>query len=159
MYLMFPLALKRFRWHLLTDPTGGNVCCVLKRSSHCRVRSSIRCPKKRAIVNALLSQFHDFVSVMPEFVIKCCLRRISASCRSNEGGHTHIQGRTASGDISGGKNISWPAMRSGVTSGLRSDARFCEFCTGSGLSQSTTQLWPSIFAGLFCSLEDWFRKR
>ena len=32
-------------------------------------------------------------------------------------------------------------------------------CEGSGLSQSATQLWPSIFARLFCSLEDWFRKR
>ena len=27
-------------------------------------------------------------------------------------------------------------------------------CEGSGLSQSATQLWPSIFAGLCCSLED-----
>ena len=37
---------------------------VLKRSSDGRVRSSVRRPNKRAITNALLPQFPDFVSVV-----------------------------------------------------------------------------------------------
>ena len=32
-------------------------------------------------------------------------------------------------------------------------------CERSGLSQSATQLWPSIFAGLFRMLEDWLGKK
>ena len=34
------------------------------------VWSPVRCPDERVIVHALLSQFHDFVSVMREFAIK-----------------------------------------------------------------------------------------
>ena len=39
---------------------------MLKRSSYGRVRSSIRCPNKRAIENALLPQFQNFISVIRE---------------------------------------------------------------------------------------------
>ena len=66
---MFPLALKLFRRHLLLILTGGSVCCVLKRLSYGQVRSSIHCPNKRANVNALLPQFHNFMSVIREFAI------------------------------------------------------------------------------------------
>ena len=70
-------------------------------------------------MNALLPQFSDFVSVVREFAIKCRLCGVSASCRCNGGGHAHIQGRTASGDSSGGENISRPGLRSGELSGFR----------------------------------------
>ena len=52
--------------------------------------------------------------------------RVSASCRCNGGGHTQIQGRTASGDSSGGENISRPGLRSGEPSGFRSNAQVCK---------------------------------
>ena len=61
---VLPPAMKGFRRHLLPVPGGGEVCCVPKRSSYGWVRSPIRCPDKRAIMNALLSQFHNFVSVV-----------------------------------------------------------------------------------------------
>ena len=41
--------------------------------------------------------------------------------------HTRIQGRTASGDSSGGENISRPRLRSGEPSEFRSNARVCKF--------------------------------
>ena len=44
----------------------------------------------------------------------CAASPQAAAC--NEGGHTHIQGRTASGDSSGGANISRPGLRSGESS-------------------------------------------
>ena len=47
---VFPPVLKRFRRPV---PTGGNVCCVLKRSNYGWVRSPILCPDKRAMMNAL----------------------------------------------------------------------------------------------------------
>ena len=41
--------------------------------------------------------------------------------------HTHIQGRAASWDSSGGENISRPGLRSCEPSGFRSGAWVCEF--------------------------------
>ena len=79
--IMFPPAMKGFRRHLLPIPTRGNVCCVLKRSSDGRVRSSLHCPNKKATVNALLPQFPDFASVVREIAIKCRLCGVSAGCR------------------------------------------------------------------------------
>ena len=73
-------------------------------------------------MNALLSHSHNFISVVREFAIKCRLCCVSASCRCNGGGHTHIQGRTASGDSSGGENTTLPGLRSGVSSGFCSNA-------------------------------------
>ena len=110
------------------SPTS-NVCCVLKRSSYGWVRSPSRCPGKRAILNAVLPQFPDFVSGVREFAIKCRLRCVSGSCRCNRGGHTHIQGRTASWDSSGGENISRPGLRSGEPSGFRSNTQVRKFHT------------------------------
>ena len=80
-------------------------------------------------MNSLLSQFHNFVSVVREFAVKCRLRCVSTSCRCNGGGHTHIQGRTASGDSSSGENISPPGLRCCETTGLRGDAWVREFQT------------------------------
>ena len=85
--------------------------CILKRSSDSRVWSSVRRPHKRTVLNTLLPQFSDFVSVVREFAIECRLCSISASCRCN-GGHAHVQGRTASWDSSGGEHISRPGLRS-----------------------------------------------
>ena len=81
---------------------GGDVCRVLKRPSDRRVRSSVRRPHKRTVLNTLLPQFSDFIPVMRKFTIECCLCSISA----------HIQGRTPSGDSSVGQNISQPGLRS-----------------------------------------------
>ena len=85
--------------------------CRALNPSHGWVRPPVRGPNKRAIVDTLLPQFHNFVSVAREFAIKCRLRCVSASCGCNGGGHAHVQGRTASGDSSGGKNISKPELR------------------------------------------------
>ena len=41
--------------------------------------------------------------------------------------HTNIQGRTESGDSSGGEKISRSGLRSGESSGFRTDARVCKF--------------------------------
>ena len=90
------------------------------------MRSPIRCPD-RAILNALLSQIHNFVSVVRVCAIKCRLRCVSASCRCKIGSQTHFLGRTASGDSSGGENISRPGFGSGESSGFRSNARVCKF--------------------------------
>ena len=84
----------------------------------------IRFPDKRAIVDALLPQFHNFISVVREFAIKC---RVSASCCCNGGGHTHIQGRTASGDSSGGETISQPGWCFCESLGFRGDSWVREF--------------------------------
>ena len=59
-----------------------------------------------------LPQFSDFVSVPP-------VRRLREA--------THSQGRTASGDRSGGGYISRPGFRSGDSTGFRSNARICKF--------------------------------
>ena len=71
-------------------------------------------------MNALLPQFPDLVSVVRKFAIKFCLCGLSASCRCNAGGHAHIQGRTASGDSSGGEKISQLGLRSGEPLGVPS---------------------------------------
>ena len=91
------------------------------------MRPPIRCPDSRAAVNVLLSKFSDFISVVRQLTIKCRLRSISASCRCNGGGYAHVQGRTASCDSSGGKNISRPGLRSGESSGFCSNARVRKF--------------------------------
>ena len=78
-------------------------------------------------MNILLPQFSDFMSVMRQFTIECRLCSISASCRCTGGGHAHVQGRTASGDSSAGKNISLPGLRSGESRGFRSNARVRKF--------------------------------
>ena len=70
-------------------------------------------------------QFSDFISVLRQFTIECRLRSISASCRCHGGGY--VQGRTASWDSSGGKNINPPGLRSGTSSGFRSNARVRKF--------------------------------
>ena len=74
-----------------------------------------------------MSQVHNFISVVREFAIKCHLCCVSASRRFNGGGHSHIQGRTASGDTSGGEKNSQPGLRCGESSGFRSNARVCKF--------------------------------
>ena len=61
---VFPSALKHFRRHLLPVAAGCNVCCILQCSSDGGVWSPVRRPDKRAIVNTLVSQFQDFVSVV-----------------------------------------------------------------------------------------------
>ena len=48
---------------MLPVPAGGNVCCVLKRSSDSRVRTSVSRPRKRAVMNTQLPQFSDFIRV------------------------------------------------------------------------------------------------
>ena len=52
----------------------------------------------------------------------CSASAYSASCRCNGGGHARVQGRGASCDSSGGKNISRHRLRSGESSGFRSNA-------------------------------------
>ena len=42
--------------------TGRDVCCVLKRPSDSRARSSVRGTHKKTVLNALLPQFSDFKS-------------------------------------------------------------------------------------------------
>ena len=111
---------------MLPVATGGDVCCVLKRSSYGRVRSPVRGPHLRAVVNIITPQFSEFISVMRQFTVECRLCSISAGCRCNGGGHAHIQGRTASGDSSGGENTSRPGLRSGESSGFRSNALVCK---------------------------------
>ena len=140
----------------LPVPTGGNVCCVLKRSSDSQVRSSVRCPNERAIVNTLLPQLHNFISVIQEFAIKC---RLSASCRCNGGGHTHIQGRIASGESSGGENISQPGLRSSETPGFRRSARVCQFrAADHGVNARVVP--PRGFGGAagFCVFQLWVQR-
>ena len=83
------------------------------------MRSSMRRPHKRVIVNALLPQFHNFISVIQEFAIKFRLCGVSPSCRCNGGGHAHIQGRTASRDSSGGEDISRSGLGSGELQNLQ----------------------------------------
>ena len=48
--------------------------------------SPVRSPHMRAVVNTLLHQFPDFISVMRQFTIECRLCSISARCRCNGGG-------------------------------------------------------------------------
>ena len=55
-----------------------------------------------------------------QILIKCRLCSISTGCRCNGGGQAHVEGRTASWDSSGGKNISRPGLRSGEVSPLGS---------------------------------------
>ena len=63
-------ASERFRRHLLAVPAGCNVCSVLRCSCDDRVWSPVRWPNERATVNALVTQFRDFVSVVLQFAIK-----------------------------------------------------------------------------------------
>ena len=90
-------------------PAGGDVCCVLKRSSDRWVRSSVRRPHNKTVLNTMLPQFPDFVPVVRKFTVECRLCD-SAGCRCNGGGHAHVQGRTASQDSSFCQNISRPGL-------------------------------------------------
>ena len=104
-------SMKGLRRLMLPVATGGDVCCVLKRSSDGWMQPPVRSPHKRAVVNILLPQFSDFISVVRQLTIECRLCSISAGCRCNGGGHAHVQGRTAQ-----------PGLRSGESSGFRSNA-------------------------------------
>ena len=78
-------------------------------------------------MNTLLPPFSDFIPVMRKFSIECHLCCISSSCRCIGGGHTHVQGRTASGDSSGGENTSLPGLRSSGPPVFRSNSVVCKF--------------------------------
>ena len=91
--------------------TEGEVCRVLTRSSDSWMRLPVRGPHQREVVNILMPQFSDFISVMHQFTFECRLCSISEGCRCNGGGHTHIQGRTACGNSSGSENISRPGCQ------------------------------------------------
>ena len=67
--LMSPSALERFSRHLLAVPAGCDVCSLLQCLCDGRV-SPIRRPDKRSIVNALVTQAWDFVSVAGGFAIE-----------------------------------------------------------------------------------------
>ena len=84
----------------------------------------------------------------------CAASPQAAAC--NEGGHTHIQGRTASGDSSGGANISRPGLRSGESSGVRSNARVRESQTTKH-SVNARVVSPRSFgcAAGFCMFQVW----
>ena len=124
-WISFPPAMKGFRRQMLPVPTGGNVCCVLKRSSDGLMRPAVRGPHKRAEVNTLLPQFSDFISVIRKFTIECRLCSISVGCSCNGGGHAHVQGRTASGDSSSSKNTNQPRLRSSEPPGFRCSSGVC----------------------------------
>ena len=156
-----PSAMKGLRRLMLPVATGGNVCCTLKCSSDGWMRPPVRCPDWRAVVYVLLSKFSDFIPVVRQLTTECRLCSISASCRCNGGGHTHIQGRTASGDCSGGEKISRPGLRCGESSRFRGNARVCQFhaadnsvntCVvpprgfGGAASFSVFQLWAQVGA-------------
>ena len=72
------------------------------------MRSSVRSPHQRAVVNTLSPQFSDFIPVMRQFTIECRLCSTSSDCRCDGGGFAHIQGRTASGDNTGSESVSQP---------------------------------------------------
>ena len=111
--------MKGFRRQMLPVSAGGDVCRVLKRSTDGWMRPPVRGPHQRAVVNILLPQFSDFISVMRQFTIECRLCSISAGCRCNGVGHRHVQGRTASGDSSSSENTSRPGLRSCEPPGFR----------------------------------------
>ena len=67
---------------MLPVSTGGDVCCVLKRSSDGWMRLPVRSTHQRAVVNILLPQFSDFIPVMRKFRIQCRLCSISAGMRA-----------------------------------------------------------------------------
>ena len=111
-------------------PTNAVRCGMMRCLLH--TEASECCPDKGTIVNILLPQFTDFISVMRQFTFECRLCSISPDCRCVGGGHTqlalrllglllllpwkrpHVQGRAASGDSSGCEIIS------------RSGSCFCE---------------------------------
>ena len=55
---------------MLPVATGGDVCGVLKRSSDGWMRPNVRGPNQWAVVNTLLPQFSEFISVMRQFTIE-----------------------------------------------------------------------------------------
>ena len=79
---------------MLHISAGGDVCRVLKRSSDGRMQPPVRYPHKRAVVNTLLPQFSDFISVMRQFRMPPVqhLRELPLQWK-----RPHVQGRTASG--------------------------------------------------------------
>ena len=91
------------------------------------MRPSVRGPNQRAVVNIVMPQFPESISVMRQFTIECRLCSISSSCRCNRGGHAHFQGRAASGDSSRSENIGQPGLRSCELLGFRGNARVCQF--------------------------------
>ena len=153
------------------------VCCVLQSSRDGTVWSPISCPNEGAIVNALVTQFRDFVSAVRQFAIKWRLRASSGCCCIG-GGNTHIQGGATSWDSSGGENISWPGLRCCEPPGFRGDAwvrqfqsaprrermcsvlvRCCKFstfqlCVQEGATQCRHSSNPvhALFPSLFCTL-------
>ena len=99
---------------MLPVATGGDICCVLKRSSDGWMRPSVRGPHLRAVVNILLPQVSDFIPVVRQLTIECRLRSISASCRCKwEEAYAHVQGpRCGRGQAAVGENVSRPGLRS-----------------------------------------------
>ena len=91
---LFPPAMKGFRRQMLPVSTGGDVCRVLKRTSDDRMRPPVRGPHQRVVVNILLPQFSDFISVMQQFTIECRLCSISAGFLCNGEGHAYLSLRS-----------------------------------------------------------------
>ena len=58
------VSMQGFCRQVLPVATRGDVSGILMRSSDGRVRPPICCPNKRAVVNKLLPQFAEFISVM-----------------------------------------------------------------------------------------------
>ena len=88
--------------------------------------------------------------------IECRMCSISASCRCNGGGHTHVQGRAASGDSTGGENISQPGLRSSEPPGFRSDARVCKFhAADHSVNARTASSRGFGCAAGFCTFRQW----
>ena len=79
-------------------------------------------------MNALLPQFHNFISVTRECAIKCqaCAASPRAAAAMEEATHTS-RAALAFGDSSGGENIGRPGLRSSEPSWFRSSARVCKF--------------------------------
>ena len=84
---------------------------------------------------------------MRQLAIKC-------RCRCNGGRHAHIQGHTASGDSSSGEFFTWPGLRSGESSGFRSNAQVSKFHAADH-SVNTRVVSPRGSSGAagFCKLQ------
>ena len=116
----FPSALERFRRHLLSVAAGCDVCCILQCMSDSRVCRPSRQEVDSECPGCASLGFHSCSGTDCDQTTPAL--RLRAAAAMDEGDHAHFQGRAASWDRSGGKNIGPPGLRCCEPSGLRGDA-------------------------------------
>ena len=87
---VLPSVMQGFRRQVPPVLAGGDVCGVLRRSSDGWMRPPVRGPNEWAVVNNLLPQLAEFISVVCQFTTECRLCSICHAQRALRPGTTAV---------------------------------------------------------------------